>query len=55
MGLVRQQLADFRAGMVRDAKLQRQEVARLVAATTKKAAAIVDDTLQVCRACVHVA
>lgn len=47
MRLVRRQLAAFKEGMARDAGQQRAEVGRLVASTTKKAADIVDETLQV--------
>lgn len=47
VGLVRQQLRQFREGMVRDAGQQRAEVRRLVVGTTSRASAIVDETLQV--------
>ncbi|KAL4458908.1 hypothetical protein ABPG75_013773 [Micractinium tetrahymenae] len=46
VSLVRSQLAAFRREMEKEGQLQREEVARQVAATTKKAAAVVDSMLQ---------
>lgn len=45
--LVRSQLAAFRREMEKEGQLQRDEVARQVAGSARKAAAIVDQLLQV--------